>query len=278
MNRIIRSDFFTLSSSAFIFFLGFVLLRMAKLEVKKIVQTHYDEIAKSTTKKCCCSSQANENIAMMIGYSNADIQSVPEANLGLGCGNPTGSSKIRPGDTVLDLGSGAGFDCFLAAKKTGKNGRVIGIDMTPSMIQKATENAAKYQFSNVEFRLGDIEQLPVEDASVDVIISNCVINLAPDKKKVFAEAFRVLRSGGRMYVSDIVLLAELSAAQRKNPLLLAGCVAGALLKKDYLKIIQDAGFKINILSENKEISKQQYQGIPLESIQIEAIAQTKVKA
>jgi len=209
----------------------------------------------------------------MIGYTSDDIKSVPDANLGLGCGNPTGQSKIKPGDTVLDLGSGAGFDCFLAAKKTGPTGNVIGVDMTPSMIQKASENAVKYHFSNVEFRLGDIEKLPVENASIDVIISNCVINLAPDKTKVFSEAFRVLRSGGRMYVSDIVLLRELSASQKKNPELLAGCVAGALLKKDYLAIISNAGFKVHILSENKSISKQQYDGIPLESIQIEAVKQ-----
>jgi ubiquinone/menaquinone biosynthesis C-methylase UbiE len=168
------------------------------------------------------------------------------------------------------LGSGAGFDAFLAAERVGKKGRVIGVDMTREMIRKARANADKYGYSNVEFRLGDIERLPLEDGSVDVVISNCVINLAPDKDAVFSEAFRVLRKKGRMFVSDIVLLGELSEEQRNDKELIAGCVGGALQKKDYIKRIRDAGFKVRILGEDKKISKRQYGGIPLESLKIEA--------
>ena len=170
---------------------------------------------------------------------------------------------------VLDLGSGAGFDSFLAAKKVGNTGKVIGVDMTEEMIQKAQGLASKYGYRNVEFRYGDIENLPVDDESVDVVISNCVINLAPDKLKVFREAYRVLKQNGRMYVSDIVLLEELTEEQRCNEELIAGCVGGALLKEDYLKIINNAGFKYNILDEDIDISKTQYQGFNLESLKVE---------
>ncbi len=195
---------------------------------------------------------------------------VPEANLGLGCGNPTALGNLKAGDVVLDLGSGAGFDCFLAAKKVGASGRVIGVDMTEEMINKAESLAAKYWVTNVEFRLGDIENLPVESESVDVVISNCVINLAPDKSKVFNEAHRVLRNGGRMYVSDIVLLKELSDEQRNDSELLCGCVAGALLKDDYLRKIRMAGFDVKIISEDKEMSESQYGGIALKSLKLSA--------
>jgi len=170
----------------------------------------------------------------------------------------------------LDLGSGAGFDCFLVAKKVGTEGKVIGVDITEEMIIKAEANAVKLGYQNVEFRLGDIEKLPVEDRSVDVIISNCVINLAPDKLKVFKEAYRVLKTGGRIFLSDIVLLDDLSPEQRNNKELIAGCVGGALLKDDYLEIIKSAGFKVKILTEDKDISKKQYQGLPLESLKVEA--------
>jgi len=185
------------------------------------------------------------------------------------CGNPTAIASINVGDVVLDLGSGAGFDCFHASKKVGDSGKVIGVDMTEEMIKKAEENAKNYGATNVEFRFGDIEKLPVDDESVDVIISNCVINLAPDKFKVFKEAYRVLKKTGKMFVSDIVLLEELTEEQRTNEELIAGCVGGALLKNEYLGIVKNVGFKVNILSENKEISKTQYQGIPLESLSIE---------
>jgi SAM-dependent methyltransferase len=248
---------------------------MKETEIKKIVKEGYANIAKSQccgSSGCCGSSkkEIDEQIAKQIGYSEDEINTAPEANLGLGCGNPLALSKIKLGETVLDLGSGAGFDCFLASKRVGKTGKVIGVDMTEEMIEKARANAKKYNYSNVEFKLGDIEELPIEDNSIDVIISNCVINLAPDKLKVFKEAFRVLKSGGRMYVSDIVLLGELTEEQKNNPYLLTGCVAGAFSKEDYLAIVKKAGFTVNILGEDKEISKTQYNGIPLESLKIEA--------
>ena len=244
-------------------------------KIKQIVKKHYGKIA-AAGGGCCnsCgygSKDENERISKSIGYSDEEIKSAEDANLGLGCGNPTGMGEIKEGDIVLDLGSGAGFDCFLAAKKVGEQGRVIGVDMAEEMIEKAKANAGKYGYKNVEFRLGDIEKLPVEDNSIDVVISNCVVNLAPDKSKVFREARRTLKKGGRMYLSDIVLLKNLSETQKNDNELIAGCVGGALLKDDYLKIIKDAGFEVNILSEDKDISKRQYEGAPLESLKIEAI-------
>ena len=215
-------------------------------------------------------SSNRQKISKSIGYSEEEINAVPEANLGLGCGNPTALGQIKKGDVVLDFGSGAGFDCFLSSRKVGKTGKVIGIDMTEEMVAKARILAKEYNYSNVEFRLGDIEKMPVENNSVDVIISNCVINLSPDKSKVFKEAYRVLKSGGRMYVSDIVLLEKLNEDQLNDEDLLTGCVAGALLKQDYIDKIEQAGFKVNVLSEDKEISKTQYNGLALESIKIEA--------
>ena len=244
---------------------------MKKHHIKKIVKESYGKIAKSSCGcSCGCNKMDNAQVSKSIGYSEEEIGNVPEANLGLGCGNPIAISRINDGDIVLDLGSGAGFDAFLAANKVGKNGRVIGVDMTREMIKRARDNADKYRYSNVEFRLGDIERLPLEDESVDVVISNCVINLAPDKDAVFSEAFRVLRKKGRMFVSDIVLLGELSEEQMNDKELIAGCVAGALQKNDYIKKIRDAGFKVRILGEDKKISKRQYGGIPLESLKIEA--------
>ncbi|MBN2518823.1 MAG: arsenite methyltransferase [Candidatus Altiarchaeota archaeon] len=237
-------------------------------EVKKIVREKYSKIAAG---ECCCGCQPKEDVSQAIGYSEEEINNVPEANLGLGCGNPTALAKIKEGDVVLDLGSGAGFDAFLAAKRVGPSGLVIGIDMTPEMLKKARENAAKYGYENVEFRVGDIEELPVEDESIDIILSNCVINLAPDKGKVFQEAYRVLKPNGMLFASDIVLLEELSEEQRKDPELLSGCVAGALLKEDYLGKIKAAGFRVRILHEDREIAKTQYGGIRLESLKFKAI-------
>jgi SAM-dependent methyltransferase len=243
---------------------------MEKEKIKEIVKESYKNIAKNSS--CCCKCKGNsEKIAKSIGYSDKEINAVPEANLGLGCGNPVALSRIKQGDIVLDLGSGAGFDCFLASKRVGEMGKVIGVDMTEEMIERAEANAKKYKYKNVEFKLGDIENLPIEDNSMDVIISNCVINLAPDKSKVFKEAYRVLKKGGKMYVSDIVLLSELTNKQKNNKELLSGCVAGALQKEDYIKIIKNAGFKVNLLGEDKDISKRQYQGIALESLKIEAM-------
>jgi ArsR family transcriptional regulator len=239
--------------------------------VKKIVKESYSKIAKKNSCSCSCNNTNLDSIkiAKSIGYSDEEIQMASEANLGLGCGNPIALANIREGDVVLDLGSGAGFDSFLAAKKVGYSGKVIGVDMTKEMISKARNLADKYGFKNVEFRLGDIEKLPVENESIDVIISNCVINLAPDKLKVFKEAYRVLKKNGKMYVSDIVLLEELTNAQRSDEKLIAGCVGGALLKSDYLKTIEEAGFKYKILHEDKEISISQYNGINLESLKVE---------
>ncbi len=245
-------------------------------ETKQIVKKHYDKVASTSggcgCGHCSCGGQSeNELIAKSIGYSDQDIALAGEANLGLGCGNPTALGLIKEGEIVLDLGSGAGFDCFLAVKKVGPAGKVIGVDMSEAMVAKAQANALKYGYSNVEFKLGDIESLPVEEGSVDVIISNCVVNLAPDKLKVFKEAYKVLKTGGRMYLSDIVLLGELTETQKMDEALLAGCVGGALQKEDYLNLVKEAGFRVNILSEDKDISKRQYQGIALESLKIEAV-------
>jgi len=246
---------------------------MQPQEIKKIVKKSYSRIAMASATGCNCSCGCKNNraISKSIGYSDAEINAVPEANLGLGCGNPTAIGRIKAGDVVLDLGCGAGFDAFLAAKKVGAGGKVIGVDMTDEMIKKAKENALKHHYKNTEFKLGDIENLPIENNSIDVIISNCVINLAPNKAKVFGEAYRVLKNGGRMYVSDIVLLKPLSAEQKNDEALIAGCVGGALLKSDYIELINNAGFKVNISGENKNISKEQYQGLPLESLAVEAI-------
>ncbi len=244
-------------------------------KIKENVKEAYSKIARNNNSGCGCSrssccGSSNQDISKSIGYSGEEINNVPEANLGLGCGNPIALSKINEGDVILDLGSGAGIDAFLAAKKVGKTGKVIGVDMTEEMIKKANENAQRYNYRNVEFRLGDIENLPIESNSVDIVISNCVINLAPNKDKVFLEAFRVLKDKGKMFVSDIVLLGELSEEQRNDKDLIAGCVGGALYREDYLSIIERAGFKVRILGEDKDISKRQYEGIPLESLKIEA--------
>jgi arsenite methyltransferase len=236
-------------------------------DVKDIVKDAYSKIAKNG---CCCNCGSSKDISKSIGYSDDEMNNVPEANMGLGCGNPVAIATIKEGDTVLDLGSGAGLDVFLAAKKVGKSGKVIGVDMTEEMIAKSQKNASNYGYDNVEFRLGDIENLPVDDSSIDVIISNCVINLAPNKDKVFSESFRVLKNTGKMFVSDIVLLGELSEKQKNDRELIAGCVGGALQKEVYIDKVKAAGFKVKILGENKEISKTQYNGIPLESLKIEA--------
>ncbi|MBD3155922.1 MAG: arsenite methyltransferase [Candidatus Aenigmarchaeota archaeon] len=242
---------------------------MMKNKVKNIVKKKYSEIAKNNSS--CCTCKCSDDISKELGYSKKELDSVPEgANLGLGCGNPTALAQLKEGEVVLDLGSGTGLDVFLAANKVGEDGHVIGVDMTEDMINKAKENSKKGGYKNVEFRLGDIEDLPIDDNSIDVIITNCVINLAPDKSKVFEEAYRVLKNKGRMYVSDIVLLDELTEKQRADEELLTGCVAGALLKDDYINKIKKIGFKVKILSEDKGISKKQYQGMPVESIKIMA--------
>ena len=229
---------------------------MKEEKVKKLVRNRYAKVAKTNGSCCassvsCCSAPTNEQVSKMIGYSEEEMNSVPEgANLGLGCGNPTALASLKEGERVLDLGSGAGFDCFLVAKKVGKQGRVIGVDMTPEMIDKARANAKKGKYTNVEFRLGEIENLPVADSSVDVIISNCVINLSPNKKRVFEEAFRVLSPKGRLMVSDIVLLKELPKAIQENVEAYAGCISGAEIKDKYIELIRKAGFQeVKIIEE-----------------------------
>ena len=179
-----------------------------------------------------------------MGYSKEEMDKVPEgSNLGLGCGNPVALASIKKGEIILDLGSGAGFDCFLAADKVGPEGKVIGVDMTPQMIEKAVDNARKGGYKNIEFRLGEIEDLPVEDSSIDLIISNCVVNLSPDKDKVFKEAYRVLKPGGRIMVSDVVLTQELPGYIKNNTSAYVSCISGAIIKESYLKIIEKTGFK-----------------------------------
>ena len=229
---------------------------MKEEKIKKLVRNRYAKVAKTSGSCCastvsCCSAPTSIEVSKMIGYSEDDMTAVPEgANLGLGCGNPTALASLKNGERVLDLGSGAGFDCFLAANKVGKKGKVIGVDMTPEMIDKARANARKGKYANVEFRLGEIENLPAADNSVDVIISKCVINLAPDKRRVFEEAYRVLSPEGRLMVSDIVLLRELPDSIRKNIEAYAGCIAGAEIKDRYIELIRKAGFQeVKIIEE-----------------------------
>jgi len=223
---------------------------MDEKTIKEIVKQGYGKIAKqgksccASATSCCGTTDRAQDISRRIGYSEEELKAVPEgANLGLGCGNPVALASLREGETVLDLGSGAGFDCFLAANIVGKTGRVVGVDMTPEMIEKAKKNAKNGDYRNVEFRLGEIEKLPVADNSADVIMSNCVINLSPDKGKVFKEAFRVLKPGGRLMISDIVLLRELPKAIKESIEAYIGCVSGAMIKGEYLQKIEAAGFR-----------------------------------
>lgn len=229
-------------------------------EIRKDVRKGYAKIAReglapSRTPSCCDSSSANEEVGRKIGYAEDELKSIPQgSNMGLGCGNPVALASLKEGETVVDLGSGGGIDCFLAARKVGARGKVIGIDMTPEMVDKARENARKSKHSNVEFRLGEIENLPVADNTADAIISNCVINLTPNKKRVFEEALRVLKPGGRVMISDIVLTKELSEAVKKgaHP---ASCVQGAVMKDKYLEAIRNAGFKdVEITEERQDTS------------------------
>jgi arsenite methyltransferase len=229
---------------------------MKEDEARKAVREGYGKIAKQGSACCasgtsCCGGSVAQDISRALGYSEEDLKSVPEgANLGLGCGNPVALASLQKGEIVLDLGSGAGFDCFLVADRVGKKGKVIGVDMTPEMLERARENARRGNYENVEFRLGEIENLPVTDSSVDVVISNCVINLSPDKKRVFQEAFRALKPGGRLMVSDIVLLKELPDAIKNSIQAYVGCLAGATMKDEYLKTIKAAGFhKVKIVEE-----------------------------
>ncbi len=222
--------------------------------IRKTVRERYGERAKAgtsccgTTSSCCDSTQT---VSTKLGYSGQELDSIPKgADLGLGCGNPTALASLKPGETVLDLGSGAGIDCFLAANLVGETGHVIGVDMTAAMIDRARENAKKNDIDNVEFRLGEIEHLPAADGTIDAVISNCVVNLSPDKQQVFNEVYRTLKPGGRMMISDIVQLKPLPEGILKSIEAYVGCIAGASLKQDYVSMIQAAGFRdVEILSE-----------------------------
>jgi len=219
-------------------------------DVRAVVREKYGAVASGEKEGCgcgtgCCSGpESAEEVLAKIGYTAEQAAAIPEgANLGLGCGNPIAHAELEAGETVLDLGSGAGIDRFLAAREVGPTGRVIGVDMTPTMLERARSLAKKLGTTNVEFRMGEIEHLPVADASVDVIISNCVVNLSPEKPQVFREALRVLRPGGRLVVSDLVLTRELTPELRRNAELYAGCVAGASLEGEYLRLLREAGFQ-----------------------------------
>lgn len=234
-----------------------------KDKIRQAVRINYGKVAQAGSPGCCSTSSccspegaaAADAISVRLGYSHDDVSAVPEgANMGLGCGNPQAIASLKPGETVLDLGSGGGFDCFLAARAVGETGKVIGVDMTHEMVSKARENAAKAGFNNVEFRLGEIEHLPVADNSVDVIISNCVINLSPEKHKVFEDSFRVLKPGGRLAVSDVVATAELPEEVKNDLALHAGCIAGASLIDEVDAMLRRSGFR-NIRIKPKDESR-----------------------
>ncbi|WP_155304271.1 arsenite methyltransferase [Desulfosarcina widdelii] len=232
--------------------------------LRQMVRGRYAHAATGTGCGCtphnaggCCGSNSDsiEQVNRIMGYSDKELGSVIEgANLGLGCGNPTAIGELQLGDVVLDLGSGAGFDCFLAAQKVGEKGRVIGVDMTPEMLSKARKNAVKMGVANVEFRLGEIEHLPVADNSVDIIISNCVVNLSPEKQQVFKDACRVLKPGGRLFVSDVVATAEMPDSMREQAALITGCIAGAERTDRLRCFLEEAGFE-NVKIELKAHSK-----------------------
>src|SRR5579863_378548 len=236
---------------------------MDAIAVKEMVRARYGGIAAGAVSDCCAPSccgdtaaSASTNKSLQMGYSPEELAAVPEgANLGLGCGNPQAIAAMQPGKVVIDLGSGAGFDCLLAAKQVGPEGRVIGVDMTHEMLTKARENASKIGASNVEFRLGEIEHLPIANDTADVILSNCVINLVPDKAQVFSEAFRVLKPGGRLAISDVVNIAPLPAELASDKALLCGCVAGAASPAAIEDWLQSAGFtdiSIEVKPESRE--------------------------
>ncbi|HZU90692.1 MAG TPA: arsenite methyltransferase, partial [Stellaceae bacterium] len=240
---------------------------MDDARIKERVRARYGGIAAAGEASCrapavapCCGADVADTAAdkaRRMGYSEAELAAAPDgANLGLGCGNPQAIAAMRPGETVVDLGSGAGFDCFLAARQVGERGHVIGVDMTREMLQKARDNAARIGARNVEFRFGELEHLPIADNAADVVISNCVINLVPDKAQVFREAFRVLKRGGRLAVSDIVNIAALPPELQADPELLCGCVAGAAPAEQIEHWLAAAGFadvRITLKPESREL-------------------------
>jgi len=227
-------------------------------QIREVVREQYSQVAESAACGCapsCCGTATPDAVSHALGYSATETAAVPVgANMGLGCGNPQAIANLRPGETVLDLGSGGGFDCFLAARQVGDTGHVIGVDMTPAMVSKARVNAEHAGYGNVEFRLGEIEHLPVADGSVDVILSNCVVNLSPDKARVFRDCFRVLKPGGRLAISDVVAFADIPAHIQEDMALLTGCMAGASLIHDLEEMLAVAGFQ-HIRIAPKEESK-----------------------
>jgi SAM-dependent methyltransferase len=238
---------------------------MDELQIKEMVRARYGGIAEAASAQSCCAPTTSccgptadpDSKSRNMGYSDAELAAAPEgANLGLGCGNPQAIAALKPGEVVIDLGSGAGFDCFLAAQQVGAEGSVIGVDMTHEMLKKARENAAKISAGNVEFRLGELEHLPVADNTADVILSNCVINLVPDKPQVFREAFRALKPGGRLAISDVVSTAPLSADLQADPALLCGCIAGAAPAATIETWLGEAGFtdvRVTLRPESREM-------------------------
>lgn len=231
-------------------------------DVRATVREQYANVANAKSSGCCSPGCCgpNPSASSELGYTAEDIAAVPEgANMGLGCGNPQAIAALKPGETVLDLGAGGGFDCFLAARRVGDSGRVIGVDMTPDMVSKARSNAAKISAKNVEFRLGEIEHLPVADNTVDVIMSNCVINLSPDKAAVFNDAHRVLKPGGRLAISDVVQTAELPQALQREVAALTGCIAGAVSVNVIRSLLEAAGFediRVDIKEESREFIRE----------------------
>lgn len=260
-------------------------------EVKKSVQKRYGEIAQSVESSCgcgvsrCCSGPMTESrpsSSLQAGYSEEQVQAAPAgSDLGLGCGNPQAIAALLPGETVLDLGSGAGFDSFLAARQVGTTGQVIGVDMTPEMVSKARELAKTEAYPNVEFRVGEIESLPVSDSSVDVIISNCVINLSPDKRSVFREAFRVLKPKGRLAISDTVTLAPLPEYVRNDLALHSRCIAGALTLGELESTLRETGFenvRIQINERGRQLVREWAPGSNLQDYITSALIQAQKPA
>lgn len=260
---------------------------ISQQKIKEVVRDRYADIAIGKSQSCCgggssCSDTNTQTASVnseALGYSVEDLKALPEgADLGLGCGNPQAIAALKPGETVLDLGSGAGIDCFLAAKRVGPSGRAIGVDMTHEMLAKARKNALKGKFENTEFRLGEIEHLPVADNAVDVVISNCVINLSPDKPQVYREIFRALKPGGRVAVSDVVATAEMPEAVKRDLALYAGCVAGASFIKDIEKMLKDAGFediRISPKSNSKDFIREWVPGGKVEDFVVSAGIEAK---
>lgn len=236
--------------------------------IRKMIQERYGRIAESAGDCCgaasiaaCCAPQSSDptSVAVQIGYSRDEIATAPEAaEMGLGCGNPQAIANLKPGETVLDLGSGAGFDCFLAARAVGRTGRVIGVDMTDAMLRKARRNARKTGIDNVEFRKGEIEKLPIDSHTIDVIISNCVMNLSPEKEAVLQETYRVLKPGGRLAISDVVALRQLPDAMRNDPDMQCACIGGAASLADLEHMLEMAGFekiRIDLLEHSRDLIK-----------------------